>query len=124
MERKRDDAAFATLLDDILLILDQPTAPPATASCDFCRYIAGDRPPPVPRTAPEHGTPTGPRLLPSEQSAPLQPPKGCRHLGPPEDVGPTPSFPGNCPWGPSLFPNLSALVLADENSWDSEREGT
>jgi hypothetical protein len=38
IELKRDDAAFTTLLDDILLILDQPTAPPATAIREFCRY--------------------------------------------------------------------------------------
>lgn len=36
-------------------------------------------------------------------------------------VGPIPSFPANSRWVRSLFSSLSALVSADENSWDSGR---
>jgi len=40
IELKRDDAGFTALLDQVLSVLEQPSAPPASASCEFCRYSA------------------------------------------------------------------------------------
>lgn len=40
IELKRDDAAFMTLLDQVLSVLEQPSTPPASPSCEFCRYSA------------------------------------------------------------------------------------
>jgi hypothetical protein len=40
IELKRDDAAFTSLLDQVMTVLEQATAPPVNASCEFCRYSA------------------------------------------------------------------------------------
>jgi hypothetical protein len=40
IELKRDDAAFTALLDQVLSVLEQASAPPPSASCEFCRYSA------------------------------------------------------------------------------------
>ena len=40
IELKRDDAAFMTLLDEVLSVLDRPAAPAPSVNCDFCRYGA------------------------------------------------------------------------------------
>jgi len=38
VELKRDDTAFMTLLGEVVGVLDQPAAPPASPNCEFCRY--------------------------------------------------------------------------------------
>jgi CRISPR/Cas system-associated exonuclease Cas4 (RecB family) len=38
VELKRDDAAFAALLKQIVSILEQPAPPPPSPTCEFCKY--------------------------------------------------------------------------------------
>jgi len=40
IELKRDDAAFMALLGHVVSVLEQAAPPPASASCEFCRYSA------------------------------------------------------------------------------------
>jgi hypothetical protein len=40
VELKRDDAGFLGLIDEVLSVLDLTTAPPASMTCEFCRYGA------------------------------------------------------------------------------------